>query len=199
MLKQKKCTKCGCLKSLDDFHKNSKSSDGYKGQCKICRNESNRKHNKSKSNGKSSPKLPDEKFCSICGEFLNPKEFNSEHQIKDEFSNAIIDVCNKCFMKPDLKNEFMYPQIFVQLPAPIEIKTLLKKRKMIPFMIHCVKDTRIKHYALEICHGANLLYFGVGFDLEILSKKALNNIHMIENYDYDAWDNLNDFPLHKIE
>ena len=37
----KKCTKCGEVKELKEFHKRSDSIDGYRHQCRICRNAGN--------------------------------------------------------------------------------------------------------------------------------------------------------------
>jgi hypothetical protein len=35
----KSCTKCGDIKPLTEFHKNSKNNDGYAYHCKACRKE----------------------------------------------------------------------------------------------------------------------------------------------------------------
>ena len=40
----KKCSKCGEVKSIDDFHKSKIYKDGHKSQCAICLNEYSRKH-----------------------------------------------------------------------------------------------------------------------------------------------------------
>lgn len=37
MLNQKRCNKCGGLKSIDNFDKNKKCVDGHVGVCKDCR------------------------------------------------------------------------------------------------------------------------------------------------------------------
>lgn len=39
---EKKCSRCLCLKKLDDFHKSLKTIGGYNGICKNCRNYENR-------------------------------------------------------------------------------------------------------------------------------------------------------------
>lgn len=39
----KKCTKCGTIKSLEEYHNDSKSKDGKKSRCKECTNEAKRK------------------------------------------------------------------------------------------------------------------------------------------------------------
>ena len=35
----KKCSKCKKLKNIQDFHKNSRKSDGLRSECRVCRNE----------------------------------------------------------------------------------------------------------------------------------------------------------------
>lgn len=42
----KKCSKCNIIKDYTEFHKYSKSKDGYRGQCKMCRNNYNNLYNK---------------------------------------------------------------------------------------------------------------------------------------------------------
>ena len=39
----KKCSTCGEVKSLDDFHNNKNSKDGKQNECKVCRNAKGRK------------------------------------------------------------------------------------------------------------------------------------------------------------
>ena len=41
---KKKCTKCGEVKSIDDFHKSNIYKDSHKYECAICSNEYRRKH-----------------------------------------------------------------------------------------------------------------------------------------------------------
>lgn len=48
MLNQKRCNKCGGLKSIDDFDKNKKCVDGHVGVCKDCRREQRKQVRNSK-------------------------------------------------------------------------------------------------------------------------------------------------------
>ena len=43
-IRTKKCKKCGQIKSLNDFHHNRTTNDGYKAFCKPCTLEYNRQH-----------------------------------------------------------------------------------------------------------------------------------------------------------
>ena len=45
---KKKCTKCGKLKPLTDFHKRRASKDGHYSQCKMCVSEYQIKHYRDK-------------------------------------------------------------------------------------------------------------------------------------------------------
>ncbi len=42
-LEQKRCTKCGVIKELSDFHKSIAKKDGRKSACKVCSKTDNRK------------------------------------------------------------------------------------------------------------------------------------------------------------
>lgn len=58
------CTKCGEEKPLENFHKDKVSKDGYRSQCKTCRNVKNPKP-------KTPPKILDKKVCKKCNiEFM---------------------------------------------------------------------------------------------------------------------------------
>jgi len=41
---EKKCSKCGIVKSLDEFHKHKRCKDGHRGQCKMCAREISRQY-----------------------------------------------------------------------------------------------------------------------------------------------------------
>ncbi|WFD55457.1 putative kilA anti-repressor protein [Escherichia phage Ioannina] len=46
MIEEKRCSQCGCVKPLSQFHKytgkTARSPDGYRAQCKSCRNKAER-------------------------------------------------------------------------------------------------------------------------------------------------------------
>jgi len=46
MQETKECTKCGEVKSLEDFNKRKDSKDGYRNQCKECREKAHKKYYK---------------------------------------------------------------------------------------------------------------------------------------------------------
>lgn len=78
----KRCSKCGKEKPLTDFHKDSKSQDGHRKDCKSCRNvkPENRKHHTD--NVSKNPKM-----CPVCREYFIPNSNRQEYC--EECSNEL--------------------------------------------------------------------------------------------------------------
>jgi len=67
----KKCTRCGQIKSLDEYNRDSSKSDGRRGMCKVCWNIKKRVHNKKQNN-----KIR-RKACVSCGDWYNSKGWHN--------------------------------------------------------------------------------------------------------------------------
>jgi hypothetical protein len=82
----KKCSKCGEVKSLNDFHKCNKDNNGYKSRCKVCRNDDNRRRrlaNKTLKEPVNDPRLnPHSRVCDECGVTKPLEEFNKSSRHK---------------------------------------------------------------------------------------------------------------------
>jgi hypothetical protein len=84
----KRCTKCGITKKYSDFHKFTKSPDGYKYQCKPCVREYDLKEHDPK-------RVFDRKTqgtkiqCRWCKEYLNKKEFGKSKTYCKQCSNKV--------------------------------------------------------------------------------------------------------------
>lgn len=44
-METKKCSRCGCMKSLDSFYKNASMKDGLQTHCKACQSEISKERN----------------------------------------------------------------------------------------------------------------------------------------------------------
>lgn len=95
----KKCTECGELKPLTEFHKDSRLKSGYRAKCKICRHRveykyqkkgREKKYNLTKKQLKTLHKEQKHR-CLICGK----KEYLViDHSHKHTFVRGLL--CNKC-------------------------------------------------------------------------------------------------------
>ena len=68
----KKCTKCGELKELSEFHKKGK---GYHSQCKVCRSEYDKQKHREKREYHEKHKDEEYETCRCCGEMKLLNEF----------------------------------------------------------------------------------------------------------------------------
>lgn len=83
---EKKCTKCSVLKSVQEFHKNYMSKDGFTHICKTCKTDYN-------SNATLYEPLKNgSKSCSKCGLDKNYSDFNLDRKSKDGLTKN----CSKC-------------------------------------------------------------------------------------------------------
>jgi hypothetical protein len=72
----KRCPKCSTIKSLEEFHKNSRSKDGRAGYCSRCANEYRKQHHKDSYNYKLPKKIKNEKIhCRKCERYLDQSKF----------------------------------------------------------------------------------------------------------------------------
>lgn len=78
----KKCTKCGELKELSEFHK---KGEGYYSQCKVCRSEYDKQKHQEKCEYHEKHKDDEYKTCRCCGEMKLLNEFV-----------AGINLCKQC-------------------------------------------------------------------------------------------------------
>ena len=85
----KRCSKCGETKSVDQFYKEKRNSNGLCSQCKACQV----KHKKSL-NFSVDPNLK-EKKCSKCDKTKSPDEFYKEKR----YSNGLTSQCKACQSK----------------------------------------------------------------------------------------------------
>lgn len=70
----KKCSKCGKEKLLSEFHRDSKSKDGVRKDCKECRNIKPENKKKEWNNVNRSPKM-----CLVCGNYYIPNSNRQEY------------------------------------------------------------------------------------------------------------------------
>jgi hypothetical protein len=84
----KRCTKCGITKKYSDFHKFSKSRDGYKHNCKVCVREYDMKEHDPK-------RVYDRKFqgtniqCRWCKKYLDKSSFGKYKTYCKKCSNKV--------------------------------------------------------------------------------------------------------------
>ena len=106
---EKKCTKCGEFKSLDDFHNLKSSKDGKQFRCKICRKEYKKKCDEEiKKNKRDNISTLDFiklfhlnnglKKCKKCEEVKSLDEFNNSAKGKNG-KNSQCRNCNKLYYK----------------------------------------------------------------------------------------------------
>jgi len=85
---EKKCSMCGKIKNVSEFHKNNKTKDGFSYHCKECRKKYKSKVRKSFINVV-------EKTCYLCGETKPIAEFYNDKRRKDGHRN----MCKECEKK----------------------------------------------------------------------------------------------------
>ena len=61
----KKCSKCGLMKELSEFHRDSRSEDGHRSDCKQCRNKGTPRNT-------TPPSLKESMTCQECGKTFKP-------------------------------------------------------------------------------------------------------------------------------
>lgn len=91
----KKCNCCGEVKLISDFRKHSKMKDGYKNQCKACRNKKRRIRYKHKKVKLYLNKIECRKFmktCKVCGELKLVSDFPK----KSKEGNGHVNQCKVC-------------------------------------------------------------------------------------------------------
>lgn len=94
MKENKKCSKCGIEKNINEFHKKSESKDGLNTRCKVCIS----KYHSLYSNSNSVRKkinIPELKVCGKCGENKLSKEFSKNRSKID----GLCGYCKKCDTK----------------------------------------------------------------------------------------------------
>lgn len=118
-IKTKKCSKCGEVKTLDNFGKNKRSKDGLRYSCRECENSIRRKQNNNNNYKRAiinkSLLKKGMKVCSRCGESKSLSEF---YKAKDKPS-GYRSLCKACI---NLKERNKYKE-----NTPIKIEEILPK------------------------------------------------------------------------
>jgi len=82
----KKCSKCGEVKELEEFHRDRRKPDGRRSRCKPCLNGPRRVRKKSE------PATEGEKKCARCGETKHVEEFHRDRSRPDGRNSR----CKQC-------------------------------------------------------------------------------------------------------
>lgn len=100
----KKCSKCGELKSLSEFNKDSRTKDGYRNNCKACKQKFDGSYRAIKRLSRVNNPINNDinpssilKKCSKCGELKPLTEFNKDSKNKDGYRSD----CKVCKLKVD--------------------------------------------------------------------------------------------------
>ena len=137
----KQCKSCGKLKFITDFSKHSGMKDGYKNQCKACRNKKSRIEYKRKITKLYLNKIECRKFmkvCSKCKELKLMSDFYKDSKGKDGCENQ----CKVCH-----NNKAKSRHLLVCLECGKEFTSMDKKQKFCSQK--CMGKWRSKNYTGE--------------------------------------------------
>jgi|GEM_PF-3043553 len=100
----KSCAKCGEIKPLTEFNKDSRAKDGYRTDCKACKQKLDEAYRELKRLERANNPVNTEvdsstsmKKCSKCGELKSLTEFNKDSKTKDGYRSD----CKVCKLKVD--------------------------------------------------------------------------------------------------
>jgi len=105
--KFKRCSRCGILKSIDEFHNSSSSSDRLSCYCKKCKTAKNlekKKTKRIKRNIKNIEYLPKEKKCTKCGKIKQQSEFNLHSKSLDGLAWRCMECAKKSQRESNLES-----------------------------------------------------------------------------------------------
>ena len=137
----KVCKVCGKLKLITDFSKHGRMKDGYKNQCKVCRNKKSRIEYKHKKVKLYLNKIECRKFmkvCSKCKELKLMSNFSKESKGKDGYRND----CKVCKY-----NQSKSKNLLVCLECGKQFTSMYKKQKFCSSA--CIGKWRGKNYTGE--------------------------------------------------
>ena len=125
-LSEKLCTVCNQTKPLSKFIKDKSYKDGYRNECKECKNKRMNRYLKSWSS--SNTELPSEKKCKQCKKVKPISEFCKDKYYKDGFHH----ICKSCQSQRQKDMKARWEKQRKQQNQNIESKTCTKCNKILP-------------------------------------------------------------------
>ena len=133
----KKCSKCGELKSLSEFNKDSRTKDGYRNNCKACKQKFDGSYREIKRLHRVNNPINYDinpssimKKCSKCGKLKPLTEFNKDSKNKDGYRSD----CKACKLKVDTIYDLKRHEKFLRSIVDDRFVNLIKKDDI--FKIH---------------------------------------------------------------
>jgi hypothetical protein len=92
---EKRCTKCGKIKSIEDFCKDLSTKDGLSYWCKSCLKQYNKKQRENAKKYTDEHGIPKRKRCTKCGKTKDASEFDKKSGSRDGLNSP----CKECASK----------------------------------------------------------------------------------------------------
>jgi hypothetical protein len=107
IMETKICTKCGEEKQLNDFHKKSRSKDGFTSQCKTCRCKYTLDYS---SNNKDKKRISDSNYYKNNKVKVNQYKLNWYHENKDRLRDSVLNRQRKSYHENKDLHKMRYNQ-----------------------------------------------------------------------------------------